>query len=644
MQTIEKTMARAAGDDPLEFIMSDATVDRMGDVIVQSGWDLADFVGNPIALFSHKADLPLGVWKDVRVQGGALRGRLELLPRGMSPRVDEIRAFVEAGMLRAVSVGFRPIDTEPLPNGGVKFKRAALVECSVVSIPANPNALAVAKSLNLSDDVQRVIFGEPAEQIIAVERSGSPGEPASQPPVRKPMIMKTLADRIVDAQNEVVRQKDALTAHLNDENFDETVSDEITKSLGEAESKLASLQRAETALATKTVAPGNAPGTAIVERSADPRRPFAMPAKKSPASDLIVRSAVVQLLSHIERRSMHDVLTGRYGEDDSIKAMLDITTKAATVPATTTAVGWAAELVQTATLDLIEQLVGKSIYPVLRDIGGRFTFGRNGVVSLPARSSGTSVAGSFVGQGAPIPVRQAAFSATPLTPKKMAVITTFTREIAEKSTPDIEQILRQAIQEDTGVAIDTVLMDAGAATVIRPAGLRNGVTASTATAGGGFSALVADLKALVASLITSSNGNIRQPVWIMNPVQALSISLTQNAGGDFPFAADLRAGTLLGYPVAQSATVPQGTVALVDAADFFTATGDEPRFDVSDQATLHMEDTTPLAISAAGTPNVVAAPVRSMFQTDSIALRMILDMNWAMRRAGMVAVVTGVTW
>ena len=130
----------------------------------------------------------------------------------------------------------------------------------------------------------------------------------------------------------------------------------------------------------------------------------------------------------------------------------------------------------------------------------------------------------------------------------------------------------------------------------------------------------------------------------MNPVQALSISLTQNAGGDFPFAADLRAGTLLGYPVAQSATVPQGTVALVDAADFFTATGDEPRFDVSDQATLHMEDTTPLAISAAGTPNVVAAPVRSMFQTDSIALRMILDMNWAMRRAGMVAVVTGVTW
>jgi len=639
MQTIEKTMARAAGDDPLEFIMSDATVDRMGDVIVQSGWDLADFVGNPIALFSHKADLPLGVWKNVRVQAGALRGRLELLPRGMSPRVDEIRAFVEAGMLRAVSVGFRPIDTEPLPNGGVKFKRAALVECSVVSIPANPNALAVAKSLNLSDDVQRVIFGEPAEQITAVERSGSPGEPASQPPVRKPMIMKTLADRIVDAQNAVVHQKDALTAHLKDENFDETVSDEITKSLGEAESKLASLQRAEAALATKTVAAAPAqPGTS------EPQRVFAAPAKKSAPQDLVIRAAVVQVLAHIEKRSIHDVMIGRYGEDDSVKTMLDFTTKSASVPATTTATGWAAELVQTATLDLIDSLTAKSIYPVLRDLGGRFTFGRNGVISIPARAATPSIAGSFVGQGAAIPVRQGAFTATTLTPKKMAVITTFTREIAEKSTPDIELVLRNAIQEDTGVAIDTVLMDTTAASLIRPAGLRNGVTGITPTAGGGFAALVGDLKALVGALITSSGGNIRNPVWVMNPVQALSISLTQNGTGDFPFAADLRNGTLLGYPVAQSATVAPGMVTLVDAADFFAATGDEPRFDVSDQATLHMEDTAPTALSTAGTPNAVAAPIRSLFQTDSLGLRMVLDLNWAMRRAGMVAFVTGVTW
>jgi HK97 family phage major capsid protein/HK97 family phage prohead protease len=638
MQPVRKSTVQPAGANPLVFVMSDATVDRMGDVIDPQGWVLRNFKANPMALFNHDSDMPIGEWTNVRVEGGKLIGELVFGPEGACPVTDKMRSFVAAGMMRAVSVGFRPLVAEPIEGskvGGVRFKAAELMECSLVSIPANPNALAVAKSLNLSDDVRQLIFGKSADETSETSRHGNSGEHAASTSNRKTVKMATLAERIVDAQNELVRLKDALTDHIKADDADENVTVELADKIEKQEAAMGSLKRAEKAL-------GNI--TEKQEPKGEPRRPFAAPAKKSAPGDLIIRSAVVQVLAHIERRSAIDVLTGRYGEDDHIKTMLDVTARSATAPATTTTSGWAAELVQTATLDFIDTLVANSIYPVLRDLGGRFTFGRNGVVSIPARAATPSVAGSFVGQGAPIPVRQAGFSATSLTPKKMAVITTFTREIAEKSTPDIEQVLRTAIQEDTGVAIDTVLLDANAATTIRPAGLRNGITGLTPTSGGGFSALVADLKGLVGALIVSSGGNIRQPVWVMNPVQALSISLTQNANGDFPFAADLRAGTLLGYPVAQSATVSNGTVALVDAADFFTATGDEPRFEVSDQAVLHMEDTAPTQISAAGTPNVVAAPIRSMFQTDSLALRMIMDLNWAMRRAGMVAFVQGVTW
>jgi hypothetical protein len=57
-----------------------------------------------------------------------------------------------------------------------------------------------------------------------------------------------------------------------------------------------------------------------------------------------------------------------------------------------------------------------------------------------------------------------------------------------------------------------------------------------------------------------------------------------------------------------------------------------------------MEDTTPLAIGTAGTPATVAAPARSLFQTDSIALRMIMDVNWTLRRSGVVAWTSSVTW
>jgi hypothetical protein len=129
------------------------------------------------------------------------------------------------------------------------------------------------------------------------------------------------------------------------------------------------------------------------------------------------------------------------------------------------------------------------------------------------------------------------------------VISTFTREIAEHSTPAIEGLIRNAMQEDTSVAVDTVLLDATAASTTRPAGLRNGVSTLTATAGGGFAALVGDIRQFVAALITASNGNLRQPVWIMNDIQALSIATTQNAGGDFPFAMEINNQRFQGYPV-----------------------------------------------------------------------------------------------
>jgi hypothetical protein len=95
------------------------------------------------------------------------------------------------------------------------------------------------------------------------------------------------------------------------------------------------------------------------------------------------------------------------------------------------------------------------------------------------------------------------------------------------------------METDTAVTLDGTLIDATAADTARPAGMRNGVSATTATAGGGFTALVGDVKALVGAVLTITNGNLRRPVWLMNPAQALSASMTQNAGGDFPFEAEI---------------------------------------------------------------------------------------------------------
>lgn len=181
----KKEVVSPAGNDPLTYVMSDETVDRMGDVIEVKGWQLGNFAKNPIALFGHDHSFIVGHWTDVRVQGGKLIGKLNLLPAGISERLDEIRAAVEAGVLRAVSVGFtsKSDDVEPIKSGGWRFKAAELMECSLVSVPANPNALHMAKSLNLSDDVRSLIFRDPSDTEFAAkpEQAAAIVQPEQQP-------------------------------------------------------------------------------------------------------------------------------------------------------------------------------------------------------------------------------------------------------------------------------------------------------------------------------------------------------------------------------------------------------------------------------------------------------------------------------
>jgi phage head maturation protease len=118
MTVIRKTTIAKAAGSALSFVLSDESVDRYGDVISSEGWNLKNFQKNPIALFNHSSNFPIGFWKNVRVESKKLIGDLMLAAEGTSARIDEIRRLVEQGILRAVSVGFLPIASEPLKSGG----------------------------------------------------------------------------------------------------------------------------------------------------------------------------------------------------------------------------------------------------------------------------------------------------------------------------------------------------------------------------------------------------------------------------------------------------------------------------------------------------------------------------------------------
>jgi hypothetical protein len=646
---IKQTAAPPPAANPLEFVMSDGSVDRMGDVIEPDGWRLDNFRRNPVALFGHNPNFMIGHWRDVGVRKGQLTGWLELMDP-VSDRLREIHAAVNAGIARAVSVGFHSDNVEPLKSGGIRFTEAELVECSLVAVPANPNALAIAKSLGLSRETRQLIFGAHAFDEDQSLGRGSPGALAKETTAKSGITRMNYSERIEAAQHDVVALQDQL-AGLPDAEDVQRVSD-LTQRIGEVKGKIFAWVEAEKALGNEA-APITVPKDRIqVYAPTQPLpgsapRSWAQPKRKeTPPEDHILRHFAATTLAYAKRQPVEMALAemyGSYGDYEVTRGVVEWRTRAATAPATTSTAGWAAELAVTGQGEWFNAVMAGSIFQPVSARGMNVTLGRYAQLSMPTRATTNTIAGSFVAEGAPIPVRQAAFVPVTIGLKKMAVITSYTREIAEHSTPQIEMILRQLIMDDTGVAVDTVFIDNIAISAIRPAGIRNGVSGQTPTAGGGFAALVGDLKLLVGVLAASNA--LTTPVFMMNPVQQIAISLTQSAGGDFPFQAEINSSRLLGYPVVVSSTIPAGMVILINAADLMVVQGDTPRFDVSDQATLHFEDTTPLQITTGAQGSAVAAtPVRSMFQTDSLALRMILPMNWAMRRTGSVAWVTGVTW
>lgn len=155
MESVYKA-GQQSQDSPLTFVLSDESVDRMGDVIRADGWDLAAFRKNPVALFGHDHNSIVGVWTDIKVVGKKLLGTLKFAAPGTSQLVDTVRSLVEQKILKAVSVGFQPIEAKPRKDGGYEYTRSALHEVSLVAVPANSNALAIAKCL--SPAVADIVF------------------------------------------------------------------------------------------------------------------------------------------------------------------------------------------------------------------------------------------------------------------------------------------------------------------------------------------------------------------------------------------------------------------------------------------------------------------------------------------------------
>ena len=155
------TMIRAAvsaqinalGENEVEVIISTSALARDGHILVPSGCDLGNYRSNPIVLWQHNPDVPVGRAADLAVEGNKIRARILFAPAGISAKADEVRGLVKSGVVSGVSVGFDVSDSEPLdpkkPFGGQRFTKWELLECSFCSVPADPGAAVTARAQQL---------------------------------------------------------------------------------------------------------------------------------------------------------------------------------------------------------------------------------------------------------------------------------------------------------------------------------------------------------------------------------------------------------------------------------------------------------------------------------------------------------------
>jgi HK97 family phage prohead protease len=128
---------------------STADFDRAGDTIDHTAWTkggLNNFEKNPIILFNHNYDKPIGRATGLKVTPEGL----ELKAKISKSAPDHVAQLVKEGILGAFSVGFRVKDADYLSEtDGLKIKDAELFEVSVVSVPCNQAAtFSLAKSFD----------------------------------------------------------------------------------------------------------------------------------------------------------------------------------------------------------------------------------------------------------------------------------------------------------------------------------------------------------------------------------------------------------------------------------------------------------------------------------------------------------------
>lgn len=151
------------------------------------GLQFDNYRRNPVVMWAHDAvgrspsgGLPIGRTLSIaRAADGGIVAEFEFLDD--DPFAQRIRNAWDKGFLQAASISWLPLESRPAANGGLRDIRSELLEWSIVSVPADPDALREShrRMLNslLIDDTRATDtpLSSPAHSAFAISSSAYHG-------------------------------------------------------------------------------------------------------------------------------------------------------------------------------------------------------------------------------------------------------------------------------------------------------------------------------------------------------------------------------------------------------------------------------------------------------------------------------------
>jgi len=651
--TIVTKSPRTESDGRRTFkgVASTPTVDMAGDIVEPKG---AKFT-LPIPLLKHHDhEHQVGWVTKAKVTKRGIEFEAEIpaeVGDELRQRVDLAWQEIEAGFLRGVSIGARVNDYEPIERG-IRVTEWDWYELSLVTIGMNPDAVRRAfKSLHRKPVA--------ATGLKRLARASAAGDSAFPKPLKKETkkmafnAAKQIAEKLARREELVEEQEGLLEKQANDNEIDldedeQARYDEIEVEIDAIDKTVERLNSYELKRAPNLGANAKNDNG---KTDSDNRRAAARPGRvrrNLPAHREFTRTAMCLAKARGSMNGAAEIARRHYPDDgrmikilESGHALEDLA-KAAVAAGDTTTDAYAEELVnyRDITSAFIDNL---RVMPLIDQ------FGANGVPDLtrvpfnarvPKQTDG--FAGGWAGEKAPAAVSAAAFDQVTLDHHSCYGLAVISQQLLRFGDPSAEAKIEMDISKAVTNAVDTTFVDPAAAAVagVSPASITESVV-GTGSAGATAANFRTDWRVLMDAFFAANNGAARF-VAIMQHKTANEIAMLQSALDDPLFGnMSFMGGVLYGVPVIVSDAVTAGDIILIDASSILIADDRAVSIDISDQATVTMDDVPSADVTAAVG---AAQSVQSLWQNGLVGIKASRMVTWVVGRTTAVQRITGAAY